>query len=455
MEFYDRKEELRYLQESFEEDDFRFSVIYGRRRVGKTELIKKICEEKPHIYHLFSQDTEKRQIERLSSNIADYFNEPQPKLENWRETVEYIGRKLNEEKIILALDEFPYAIESEKTVPSHFQYLVDELLDDSDSMLILSGSTISIMMNQVLGYESPLYGRRTGQIDLKPFNFQQSIQAIDYSFKEAVKSYTVTGGTPMYLMSFNYNKKLKENLTEKVLNPNSMLFEEPEFLLRQELRNPSRYSSILGSIAEGYNKSNEISNNTGIPSGTISKYLKKLQKLRLITRETPVTASKKTKRSNYKITDNYISFWYRNIYPQKSAIEEKPDKTAEEILANLKHQTAETFEQICRETVQKDTEYSQVGRWWYKEDEIDVTATKDKKILLGEVKWTNQKTGLDLLKKLENKSSKVRWKKGERKVEYALFSKEGFTKNLQQEAENRSDLKTHNLKEIKKIMKAK
>lgn len=452
MRFFDRKTELEALEKRHSSDNFEFFILYGRRRVGKTELIKHFCKDKPHIYHLFSQDTEKRQRERLAASIAEYFNEPEPKLEDWRETVEYIGEKLKEEKIILALDEFPYAIESNNALPSHFQYLVDEILkENSESTIIISGSTVSVMLDDVLGYESPLYGRRTGQIDLKPFGFSESLEAINYSIEESVRSYTVTGGTPMYITSFDYSKSLEQNIRDQILDSSSALFEEPEFLLSQELRQPSRYASILESIANGYTTPNEISNNTGISSGTMPQYLKKLQKLRLIERTTPITSSQKTKRSIYQITDNFIKFWYTNIHSQKSTVEENPGKAAENIMNDLKHQVAETFEQVCRETIQKTGEYNKVGKWWYKEHEIDVVALdeQENKILLGEVKWTNQKTGEKLLRDLEGKAERVQWQNKDRKEKYILFSKNGFTQELEEAAKQRNDLELYALENIR------
>lgn len=451
--FFDRETELEALEKRYSNHSFEFFILYGRRRVGKTELIKHFCQEKPHIYHLFSQDTEKRQRERLAQSIAEYFDEPEPKLEDWRETVEYIGEKLKEEKIILALDEFPYAIDSNESLPSHFQYLVDEILKDkSQSMIIISGSTVSVMLDEVLGYESPLYGRRTGQIDLKPFRFSESLEVINYNIEESVRSYTVTGGTPMYLTSFNYSQSLEQNIKDEILDPSSALFEEPEFLLREELRQPSRYASILESIASGYTTSNEISNNTGISSGTMPQYLKKLQKLRLIERTTPVTSSQKTKRSIYQITDNFIRFWYRNIHPQKSTVEESPRKAAENIMNDLNNQVAETFEQVCRETIQRTGEYNKVGKWWYKEHEIDVVALdeQENKILLGEVKWTNKKTGQKLLRDLKGKAERVQWQNKDRKEKYVLFSKNGFTQELDETAKQRNNLELYDLEKIQK-----
>jgi AAA+ ATPase superfamily predicted ATPase len=452
MTFHDRMQELESLKKEYNTGSFSLFVIYGRRRVGKTELIKKFCEERDSIYHLVSQDTPKLQRERLNERIAEKFEERPPRTENWRETVEYTAEKLNQEKLVMALDEFQYIIEQDENAVSQFQYLVDELINEnSESMLIISGSTVSVIENQVLGYDSPLYGRRTGQIDLKPFNFRESLRVIDYPFQEAIESYSITGGTPLYLETFNYSKTLEENIKQKILNPASTLFEEPEFLLRQELRNPSRYMSILESIATGYTTPNEISGNTGIESSTLTKYLDRLRKLRLIKREKPVTASKNSKRSIYRIEDNFLNFWFKNIAPRKSMIEQNPGKALENIKKDLKHQTAETFEQVSRELLGKTTDYPEIGRWWYREQEIDIAAinSEEDRLLLGECKWTSSKTGEKVFQELKQKAEKVRWRQKDRKLEYRLFSKSGFTEQLEEKAQQRKDLALYSLETMR------
>lgn len=454
MMFYDREWELESLEDEFESDGFSLFVVYGRRRVGKTELVKEFCEDKSHIYHLFSQDTPKMQRERLVERIAEKFDERVPRAEDWRDVVKYLAEKMNEEKMVVGLDEFPYAIRSDDSVVSHFQYLVDELVEDSESMLILLGSTVSVMENQVMGYKSPLYGRRSGQIDLQPFSFGQSLEVIDYGFEEAVKSFTVTGGTPFYLTAFDYSESLEENIRENLLNPSSALFEEPEFLLRQEVRNPSRYMSILESIAKGYTTPNEISGNTGIESSTLTQYLDRLKKLRLVERVRPVTASEKSRRSIYIIRDNFIDFWFQSIASRKSEIEENPSNALETVQDELKHQHAGTFEQVCREAMVRDRNYPEVGRWWYKEDEIDVAGLNpdQDKLLLGECKWTSEKVGKSVLRKLENKEEEVQWRNGKREVEYALFSKFGFTEEIRDEEETRKDLELYGLEKLESLL---
>ncbi|XGI82725.1 ATP-binding protein [Halorutilales archaeon Cl-col2-1] len=443
--FHNRNSELRTLEEEYSSDGFSFVVLYGRRRVGKTELIKKFCEDKPHIYHLVSQDSEKLQREKLIEDIVDYFNERVPRTESWSDAIDYVGEKLSEEKIVLAIDELPYLIGSDSSVLSSLQSVIDENSEDMDSMLILCGSSISVMESDVMGHKSPLYGRRTAQIDLKPFSFSDSLSIIDYSMVDAVRSYSTTGGTPMYLQLFDYENSLSQNLLENHLSKNSVLYNEPEFLLRTELRNPSRYMSILEAIANGHTTPNEISGQTDIGSGPLSNYLQKLRRIRLIERVVPVTADKKkSKRSIYKIKDSFLRFWFRFIEPNRSGIEESPELVLENnIQPRLDRFVSKTYEEVCTEALWKMNRqgmlrdsYSKMGKWWYKEYEIDIVGLnpESKSTVFCECKWTESKVDTDLMRDLENKSDEVRWHNNERHEEYVLFSKSGFTRDLLDEA---------------------
>jgi hypothetical protein len=439
--FYDRDEELDALREEYETDRFSFAIVYGRRRVGKTELIKEFCDAHAHFYHLASQDSPKTQREKFVEELATHRGERTPRIEDWHEATDYLGEALTEEKQVVAIDEFPYLIESDETVLSAFQHLVDAVKDDSQSMLLLCGSSISIMESEVLGHESPLYGRRTTQIDLQPFSFEVASEVIDYSFEESIRSFAVTGGMPMYLTLFDYEKSLETNLAENHLSKTSILYDEPEFLLRTELRNPSRYMSILESIANGYTTPNEISGQTDVDSGPLSRYLQRLRRLRLVEREVPVTAQKKkTKRSVYTIADEFLRFWFRFVEPNRSGIEQAPELVLENrILPDLDRFVSTAFEDICEEALWKlsrngelDRSYGAIGRWWYGGHEIDLVGLNERSpaAIFGECKWTNTPVGMDLAEDLRAKTDHVRWKNGEREQAYALFSKAGFEDGL-------------------------
>lgn len=440
MTFYDRGRELDALRTAFESPEHAFYVVYGRRRVGKTELLKEFCTDRPHIYFLAAQEAETRQREKFVEKVADHFDDRLPRIEGWDAAFDYLGEKLAAERRLIVIDEFPYLVAENDSLPSYLQSFVDEQLRDTDSMLVLCGSSISTMESEVLGHESPLYGRRTGQIDLQPFSFQQAREVIAYDIEDAIRSYAVTGGTPMYLTRFDYDHSLGENIQRQILSPTAILYNEPEFLLRTELRNPARYMSILEAIATGHTTPNEIAGATGVDAGPISKYLQTLRRLRLIDREVPVTASAKhSKRSRYRVADEFLRFWFRFVEPNRSSIEEAPavvfDGTIEPALPD---HVAATFEDVCLEVVWEAIRrgelgpYSEIGRWWYGEHEIDIVglAPDDDRLLLAECKWTTDPVGHALAAQLQDKARHVRWGPDTRDEAFALFSKNGFVDGL-------------------------
>ncbi|GGL64570.1 ATP-binding protein [Halocalculus aciditolerans] len=442
MTFYDREAELDTLTDARESPGSDFIVVYGRRRVGKTELLKEFCADRPHIYFLAAQEAEHRQREKFLDQIAGHFDERVPRIDGWDEAFEYLGEQLQQEDLVIVIDEFPYLVAENDSLPSYVQGFVDQELDGTDSMLVLCGSSVSTMESEILGHESPLYGRRTAQLDVTPFSFRQAREVISYDIQDAIRSYAVTGGTPMYLTLFDYTQSLAANIRSHVLSPSAVLYNEPEFLLRTELRNPARYMSILEAVALGHTTPNEISGATGIDAGPLSKYLQTLRRLRLIERDVPVTASgKKSKRSRYRVADEFLRFWFRYVEPNRSSIEEAPEIVYDgTIQPDLPTHVATTFEDVCQEAVWEgirrgtfDT-YSEVGRWWYGEEEIDIVglAPNEDRVLLAECKWTTDPVGEDLVESLRAKAEHVRWGPADRDERFALFSKSGFVDGLEE-----------------------
>ncbi|WP_257301067.1 ATP-binding protein [Haloarchaeobius sp. FL176] len=446
MTFVDRDDELAALEQSLESQGHGFYVVYGRRRVGKTALLKEFCRDRPHIYFLAAQEVEQRQREKFVEQVAGHFDDRVPRIDGWDEAFEYLGERLATDPAVVVIDEFPYLVEENDSLPSYVQAFVDEQLQHTESMLVLCGSSISTMESEVLGHESPLYGRRTGQIDLQPFSFQQARAVIDYEIADAIRSYAITGGTPMYPTLFDSDQSLGENVRTQVLSPTAVLYNEPEFLLRTELRSPARYLSILEAIATGRTTPNEISGATGIDSGPLSKYLQTLRRLRFVEREVPVTATGKTsKRSQYHVADEFLRFWFRFVEPNRSSIEEAPGLVFEgTIEPNLPDYVATTFESVCHEAVWEAIRrgeldsYASIGRWWYGEDEIDIVglAPDADRVLLAECKWTTEPVGHGLVESLSNKAERVRWGPDDRDEQFALFSKSGFVDGLRDELDD-------------------
>jgi len=446
MTFYNRTEELDALADAFDASGSDLVVVYGRRRVGKTELLKAFCNDRPHIYFLAAQEAELRQREKFAEQVATHFEDRVPRINGWDEAFTYLGEKLQTEQTVVVIDEFPYLVAENDSIPSYLQAFVDEQLDGTDSMLILCGSSVSTMESEVLGHESPLYGRRTAQFDVRPFSFEQAREVITYGIGDAVRSYAVTGGTPMYLTLFDYDTPLAANIRSRILSPSAVLYNEPEFLLRTELRTPARYMSILEAVALGHTTPNEVSGATGIDSGPLSKYLQTLRRLRLLEREVPVTASnKKSKRSRYRVADEFLRFWFRYVEPNRSGIEEAPDVVYRGTIApDLPTHVATTFEDVCREALwagirRGDVDpYSELGRWWYGEHEVDIVglAPNDDRLLLAECKWTSDPVGRSLVERLRTKADHVRWGPGNRTERFALFSKSGFVDGLADEVDD-------------------
>ncbi|WP_330630153.1 ATP-binding protein [Halocatena halophila] len=448
MLFHDRTDELTTLREQHDRDSLSMVVIYGRRRVGKTELVKKVCEETDSIYHLATKDAPAVQQRKLLEELAAFDESRVPRHSDWHDVMEYLGEILCSTSPLIAIDEFPYQIESDEAVLGALQTVVDGIRTQTDGTLILCGSSIGVMESDVLGRESPLFGRRSGQIDLQPFSFSTANEVIEYSFIDSIRTYAVAGGMPMYLMLFDYAQPLADNLLQNHLSKTSILFSEPEFLLRSELREPSRYMSILESIALGATTPNEMAGHTGIDSTQLPNYLSRLQRLRLIERKVPVTAEQqRSKRSLYSIKDPFLRFWFRFVEPNQSGIEQAPEQVlTNRILPELDRFVSQTFEDVARECVWEcirsssfSGNYGSVGSWWYGGEEIDIVALDDRtpSVLLGECKWTTTPVGIDLVDQLTEKAGHVRWKTGARDEEYAIFSRAGFEDGVRAQCDDR------------------
>jgi AAA+ ATPase superfamily predicted ATPase len=432
--FIDRERELKFLEEKFR-NKRQLIVLYGRRRVGKTELIKRFCENKEYIYFLADKRGTLLNAERFAGIAAEHFNDVPPKVRNFDDAFAYIARRLNEKKIVIVIDEFSYLVEKDDSIPSVFQLIWDEILKDKNVMLILCGSLVSMMEN-LLSYKSPLYGRRTGQWKLSPLRFNDIKQFFSsYSTEEKVMAYSILGGIPFYLNAFDDRKDIYTNIEEKILTKGEVLYEEVEFLLREELRDYSTYLSILEAIARGNTRLSEIANYSKIQAKDLPKYLNVLIRLDIVERVFPVTEKKTTKKTIYKIKDNFFDFYFRFVYPSKSDLEVGNTKKVMDIIKKgINAFVGEKFEDISREFLYEMSlkglmpfEFSSVGSWWEKDKEIDIVALnkEKKKILFCEVKWQNlnKSEAEEILENLRKKAGAVKWFNKVRKEYFCLICK--------------------------------
>ena len=446
--FIGRDKELDALDRLYKSDKFEFAVIYGRRRVGKTALINHFIDGKKAIYFMGVESNEKQNLENFSKSIIEFSSGIQTKtsFSSYQAALEYTFRLAESERVILAIDEYPYVARASKSLASTLQMLIDKHKDNSKLMLILCGSSMSYMEDHVLAYKAPLYGRRTAQMKILPFDFDECCTYLSGSSEEdKAYIYGIVGGTPQYLLQINDKLSVEDNIKNTYLNPMSFLYEEPLNLLKQEVREPAIYNAIITAVATGYSRMSEISAKVGESTTVCSGYLKNLIDLGIIRKETPY-GEKASKKTIYSIEDNMFYFWYRFVPDNASAIARGAENLVyKKIKSELNDYMGRVFEEICKQYLwklllegQMPVEFTSLGRWWGNDPrkkaqtEIDIMGEQDSNsAVFAECKWRNENVDLDVLETLIDRSGLFHYTK----VHYFLFSKTGFTKGCMEKAE--------------------
>lgn len=461
--FVGREVELKFLQDKYTEERGQLIVLYGRRRVGKTETLREFCKDKPHVFFSCTQTTDLVQLRNFSGRM---FKEDIPaknyisEFADWEKAFRAVlDLPYGNQKKLLVIDEFPYMCRGNKSIPSILQNLWDAELRDSNVMLILCGSAMSFIEKELLSEKNPLYGRATGIYKMKEMGFYDAVKFFpEYSDCDKVLTYAVLGGIPHYLRQWNPKLSVDENIKRNILTKGCILYSEVEFLLHQELRETPIYNSIIEAVALGNTKLNDISRKSLLEdTAKTSVYLKNLMELGIVEREFSVDAKIKERansgRGTYRLTDNFFRFWYAFGFANYSQLEEGDvDGVYEYVVKPALHEFASfAFEDVCREFVrilQKKNElpfrYSKMGRWMGKttvrdetasdglrtaETEIDLLCIgKDaKEYLVGECKFKgvpfSYSEYLDTLAKLTPLKEKS-------KFYYALFSESGFDQKI-------------------------
>ena len=474
--FIGREAELKFLQDKYTEEGGQLIVLYGRRRIGKTETLREFCKDKPHIFFSCTQTTDRVQLRNFSNRM---FKEDIPaknyisEFADWERAFRAIlDLPYHDQKKLLVIDEFPYMCRGNRSIPSILQNLWDTELRNDNVMLILCGSAMSFIEKELLSEKNPLYGRATGIYKMKEMGFYDAAKFFpDYSGQDKILAYSVLGGIPHYLRQWNPELSVDENIKRNILTKGCILYSEVEFLLHQELRETPIYNSIIEAVALGSTKLNDISQKSLIEdTSKTSVYLKNLIELGIIEREFSVDAKIKeqanSSRGTYRLTDNFFRFWYSFGFANFSQLEDGDvDGVYEYVVKPALHEfTSFAFEDICREFVremQKKNElpfrYSKMGRWFGKstvrdakaasgfrtaETEIDLLAINKgaEEYLVGECKFKGEPFSyseyLDTLAKLSPLKEKA-------KFYYALFSENGFDKKISDcAAENKTYLYT-------------
>jgi len=431
-EFVDREKELKILNDTYKKLVFSFYPIYGRRRVGKTELIKQFIKDKPHIYFLATEGTEKENISNFK-NAAKNFIDLSLIKDDFEEIFTYITQN-TKKKTIIVIDEFPFLVKSNKAISSIFQYIIDLHLSKSNNIfLIFCGSSVGMMFKEVLGYKAPLYGRRTGQIELTPLKFKDAIKLLNKPVEECVKIYGICGGVPFYLKEFVEKKKFFQLIEEKVLSREALLNKETIFLLKEELNEISRYASIIGAISQGHAKLGEIMNHCGFKDRlNITPYLNVLKGLGIVEKEISVTYGLRT-RGVYKIKDELFKFYFRFVRPNESMIENNMAEIMSSIKKDYDIYLGEIFEHISKELIIEKHHFSKIGRWWHKGEEIDIVGLNEnkKEIAFFECKCSDlsYNKSLKILEDLKANAEYVKWFNDKRKEKYGIIARKIEGKN--------------------------
>lgn len=462
MKFIGRQRELDSLENEYRKDGG-FAVIYGRRRVGKTTLIKQFIKDKTAFYFLATEEVEAQSMKRFTGVISRTTGNSllqRAAFSDWLDLFRIIADYRPSEKKVLVIDEFPYLVKTNAAFPSILQNAWDELLKDNNVMLILCGSLIGMMQKHALSYDSPLYGRRTAQIRLAPLPFPEVYAAQRLPFERAVEQYAITGGVPKYLEFFEDGEELFQQVKSVVLSKNGFLYEEPNFLLKDEVQSAVNYFSIIKAMADGNHKLGKIAGALNSETSALTPYLSTLSDLGFIVKETPVTEKnpEKSRKGLYFISDNFVRFWFRYVYPFKGELElDNTQLVLEEIQKDfIQKFVAFAYEDICK-TIFADLcrrqvvafAPSRIGAYWLNDldsdTEIDVMAVdhQHKLVFAGECKYHTKPVDAPVYFALNEKvraSTEIQKAfKGYQTI-YGVFSKSGFTPRLLELAQGNPQL---------------
>jgi len=390
--FVNRTSELALLSEAWESEKSEFVVLYGRRRIGKTELLRHFTRDIPCLFFSADLSTESDQLRQFSERIHRYTEDPAlqgERFTRWDNLLEYLVARAKDERLLAIIDEFPYLCASNKALPSILQRVWDGNFESCKLKLVLCGSTLSFMEKEVLGHKSPLYGRRTAQIHLDPLHFSDQRHFFpEASFEDRVALYGTVGGVPAYMVKLDPALTPLDNIGRKILTKGNYLYEEVRFLLMEELREPNRYFSILRAIAHGKHRSQAIAEETGLENQLLSKYLGVLRDLRIIRREVPITEQDPSgsRRGQYVFEDPFFRFWFRYVFSYRSFLDQdQVGLVRERFLEPTFEAFLELpFRQVVGQWVQARNLAGELpllahrfGAWWLRSSSIDLVGLDD------------------------------------------------------------------------------
>ncbi len=474
--FIDRVEELKELNYAYKSRQSYLAVIYGRRRIGKTELIKHFMKGKKFVYYSATKELERDQMQRLAKEIGHIIGDKAIEkfgVTGWDMLFDRLSLYKGKEKIIIGIDEFPYLVSSNPALPSILQASLESFQDNSNILLVLSGSSMSMMHNEVLNYSAPLYGRSSAILRLNQLAFEDAIALMQNikSFEEKMLIYFIFGGIPWYY-NFLEDSATLEDVVLKIIGKNDIFLNETSVLLSEEVKNDAKYINTITAIANGVNKPNEIASKLGIFQSNLNRYISLLETMGIVKKDYPITSNelRMAKGGVYRITDHYIFLWAKVLNRYRELLLVGSKEAKELILGSIRTTIAQQmFEYFAIDLVMRASNkgsifpITKIGRWWGRdaskpnginEEEIDLVAVNEKTndILFGECKWGAKPVDLSVLNELKRKSKIVQWRKDSQIEHFALFSRAGFDAELRRVGKKEGVL-LFDLDAIEKIVK--
>lgn len=444
-----RKNEMNQLEMLYLSNRFEFLIMYGRRRIGKTTILQEFSKKYNTLFFSAQEKNDALNLQDFSRLVQQYFDHAFiANFANWEDAFDYVGRKAGEKRTVIIIDEFPFLAAPNPTIKSILQHKIDHEWKEKNIFLILCGSSVSFMVNEVMGYQSPLYGRITGSMEVVAFDYLESAEFFsEYDTLDKIIAYGILGGVPRYLSAFDAGKTLKENIIKEIITPGAFLNDEPLSLLRMELREPIVYNSILEAVANGCNRVVEISDRIHEEKSKCSKYMLTLQSIRLLEKRVPCGEPETSKKGIYEITDNFYKFWYRYIFSnQNYHAMLGVENACEEILEEINDFMGPIFEDICKQYLVRLAKQRrlpfvpyEIGKWWGNnpaikaQDDIDILAfdKKREKAIFCECKFRNKPMPMEEYDDLIMASDLF----SQLKEKYLIFiSKSGFTESVQRRA---------------------
>ncbi|MCL2630022.1 MAG: ATP-binding protein [Firmicutes bacterium] len=458
-EFVGRHAELNTLEKEYARESSSLVVLYGRLRVGKTRLISEFKKRHGNsLYFLATEESEAQNLKAFKELVADFTGNVLLKTADadWALVFKLLASHKTETKKIIVMDEFQYIGHRNPSFPSEMQKIWDTVLQDANVMLILSGSIVSMMRAQILDYDSPLYGRKTSRIKLKQIEFKHFGEFFngEKPSMELLPYYAITGGVPKYIEIFKPYANIYEAIEQTVLSHDSFLCEEPFFLLQREVSEIGTYFSLIKAIASGNSRLSDIAEVADMQATSLTKYLKVLTDLNLVKREVPATEDnpESSKSGQYSITDNYLTFWFRFIYPYRANLEQGETALVLERIKTdfMKSYVPLVYEQVCHETMWELSRqekfkflFNKLGSHWGKKIEDTGIVAVDsigKNIIVGCCEYATEPKGLSVLRELESKVDALKELTGSKGAQFVIFSPSGFTQELIEEAMESQDV---------------